>query len=298
MKKSLKLVFAFVLVFVTAAILASSITYCVMAKQADKKQEQTKVKVKVKQPKIIHSKFNYSILNSETALKDAVVIAEANIKNKDLIDDIFAPDVAFIGRNNEYIIWGANYDKKSNIFSVKTLLLHGIGCDDMCYKELGIYKFPMPTVMSYNRQTDDVFAYQSQIACMDNYKEPDALSLSWNYAAHLVGNTLIYKDSKNKKVIKLYSDRKNGRYFYNTITIGVKDMENQKFLYSDSNNPQDYINVENLPNKMIYRDKNGDIIETYEAEVIDNRDGNPVVSRITVSDKDGNVQKIVIFDKS
>ena len=294
MKKSLKLGLAFVLVFVTATILASSITYCVMAKQPNKEQQKTKVK----QPEIIHAEFNDSILNSETALKDAVVIAEANIKNKDLIDDIFAPDVAFIGRNNEYIIWGANYDKKDHIFSVKKLLLHGIGCDDMCYKELGIYKFPMTTVMSYNRQTDDVFTYQSQIACMDNYKEPDALSLSWNYNKHLVGNTLIYKNSKNKEIIKLYSDRKNGCYFYNTITIGVKDMENQKFLYSDSNNPQDYINVEKLPNKMIYRDKNGNIIETYEAEVVGDRDGNSVISRINVLDKDGNVKKIVIFDKA
>ena len=46
MKKSLKLVLAFVLVFVTAAILASSITYCVMAKQADKKHKQ-KLKLKL-----------------------------------------------------------------------------------------------------------------------------------------------------------------------------------------------------------------------------------------------------------
>lgn len=49
---------------------------------------------------------------------------------------------------------------------------------------------------------------------------------------------------------------------------------------------------------MIYRDKNGNIIETYEAEVVGDRDGNSVISRINVLDKDGNVKKIVIFDKA
>ncbi len=61
---------AFILVFVTATILASSITYCVMAKQPNTEQQKTKVK----QPEIIHAEFNDSILNSETALSSFLLI--------------------------------------------------------------------------------------------------------------------------------------------------------------------------------------------------------------------------------
>ena len=281
MKKA-KIIFIGIAIFLVATIFGGTVSYCVIAKQADKKQEQTKVKVK--QPEIIHSKFNYSILNSETAFKDAVVIAEANLQNEQLINDAYSDKSGSYG---DYFVWGANYDKKSSTFTLKTLEFVGIyNPDDIhCLKPLGIYKIPLSTFNFYG-EGDSLYQNHFDIACFDNYKQANALSVEnetsldgVHLSKSLVGNTLIYNDEKGNEIIKFV-------------------LEAQKLIYSDSNNPQDYINVEKLPNKIVYRDKKGNVIETYEAEVVGDRDGNPVVSRITVSDKDGNVQKIVIFDKS
>ena len=283
MKKA-KIIFIGIAIFLVATILGGTVSYCVIAKQADKKQEQTKVKVK--QPEIIHSKFNYNILSSETALKDAVVIAEANLQNEQLINDAYSDTSGSYGG---YFVWGANYDRKSSTFTLKTLEFVGIyNPDDIhCLKPLGIYKIPLSTFNFYG-EGDSLYQNHFDIACFDNYKQANTLRVEnetspegIHLSKRLDGNTLIYKDEKGNEIIKF-----------------VLDLQNQKFLYSDSNNPQDYINAEKLPNKTIYRDKKGNVIETYEAEVVGDRDGNPVVSRITVSDKDGNVQKIVIFDKA
>ena len=160
--------------------------------------------------------------------------------------------------------------------------------DDIhCLKPLGIYKIPLSTFNFYG-EGDSLYQNHFDVACFDNYKQANALSVEnetspegEHLSKSLAGNTLIYKDEKGNEIIKF-----------------VLDLQNQKLFYSDANNPQDYINVEKLPNKMIYRDKNGNIIETYEAEVVGDRDGNSVISRINVLDKDGNVKKIVIFDKA
>lgn len=281
MKKT-KVIFIGIAIFLVATILGGTVSYCVIAKQADKKQE----KIETKQPKIIHAKFNYNILSSETALKDAVVIAEANLQNEQLINDAYSDTSGSYG---DYFVWGANYDKKSSTFTLKTLELIGIyNPDDIhCLKPLGIYKIPLSTFNFYG-EGDSLYQNHFDVACFDNYKQANALSVEnetspegEHLSKSLAGNTLIYKDEKGNEIIKF-----------------VLDLQNQKLFYSDANNPQDYINVEKLPNKMIYRDKNGNIIETYEAEVVGDRDGNSVISRINVLDKDGNVKKIVIFDKA
>ncbi len=278
---NMKKIFVGITIFLISAFLCSTVSYCVIAKQTEKKSE----KINNTHPKIIHTKFNYNILNSETALKDAVVIAEANLQNEQLINDVYTDTSGSYGK---YIVWGANYDKNSSTFTVKTIELIGIyNPDDInCLKPLGVYKIPLKT-FNYYGAGDSLYQNHFDIACFDKYKHANALSIEnetspegTHLSKSLVGNTLIYKDEKGNEIIKF-----------------VFDVKNQKFFYSDVNNPQDYINVEKLPNKMIYRDKNGDTIEIYEAEVVGDKDGNPVISRITVFDKEGNTQKIVIFDK-
>lgn len=247
-----------------------------------------KIKVqqkKAKNPQIIHSKFYYDVLNSETAFKDAVVIAEANLQNEKLIRDLYAN---LSGAYGDYFVWGANYDSKTSTFTLKTLELVGIGSDEIpCWKPLGTYKIPLNTFNFYS-EGDSVSQNHFDIACFDNYKHENALSIEneisidgIHLSKKLVGNTLVYKGPKDNEVIKM-----------------ISDTSNHQFLYSDVNNPDDYTNVENFPNKMIYRNTKGQIIEIYEAEVVNGRYNNPVISRITVSDKNGNVKKIVVFDKS